>query len=122
MTLTLDQIRDILTAEKDAPALCEVSRDLTDKYQEARQDLKQSLTAATGDAVEVVLAREESMRYTWEDLMKIRLGKIVKCAIEEAETGSRPDLTGILPWERKVYVGLVEGMDTYNQVAGVTRE
>lgn len=122
MTLTLDQIRDILAEEKAMPCLCEVPRDITDQYQEARQNLKQSLTTATGDTVDVILAREESMRYTWEDVCKIRLGKIVKCAMEEAETGSRPDLTGILPWERKVYVGLVEGMDTYNQVAGVTRE
>lgn len=71
---------------------------------------------------DATFAREESMRYTWEDLMKIRLGKIVKCAMEEAETGSRPDLTGILRWERKMYVGLVEGMDTYNRISGVTRE
>jgi hypothetical protein len=122
MTLTLDQLRDILAEEQDTPALCKVSHDITDKYKEARQELKQSLTTAIGDAVDVILAREESMRYTWEDLMKIRLGKIVKCAMQEAETGSRPDLTGILPWELQVYGALVDDMNTYNHIAGVTRE
>jgi DNA replication initiation complex subunit (GINS family) len=120
MTLTLDQIRDLLIDEKAIPAFCEVPADLVDQYHTATLDLKQSAMGADRDAMEVALAREESMRYTWEDLIKVRLGKLVGCAREEAETGSRPDLSGMLVWEHQVYDMIVEDMMRYMQFAGVT--
>jgi DNA replication initiation complex subunit (GINS family) len=119
-------IRDVYIAERDIPQLSnQIPRDFIKKYNDALNDLKAELLRAFpagNDGVDDIMAREESLRYSYNDLMLLRVKKIIALATSEAETGTRSDITGALPHERENYHALVTAISVIVKESGVKPE
>lgn len=119
MILTIDELRALTTSERDIPQFCEVPLDLVERYQGARLDLAEQI--GQGGPLEDLLLADENLEYAWEELMDCRFDKVVGAAVCEART-HRPDLLGILPWEKDEYLALVAVLTRLRDKAGLVKK